>query len=301
MRVLLAGASGAIGMPLIARLRSAGHEVLAIHRSPAGRDRLAAAGAMPIQVDVLSRPDLLRVLAGQQADAVISELTALKKTPIAHRDMAATNALRTDGTRNLIAAAGQLGARRFITQSIVFGYGFGDWGNRVLTEADPFGPPGNGRFEQHLAAMRSNEQQVLTAPGLDGIALRYGLLYGPGAASDGIIRSLRKRRLPAVRGAGVLPWVYIEDAAAATAAALARGAPGKAYNIADNEPVSFADMLTAMAAAAGAPKPMVIPRWPLAAAPYARVVAACGSPAPELSRSSAGHWRRLPTVTACTC
>ncbi len=80
--------------------------------------------------------------------------------------MAATNRLQTEGTANLLAAAAQLGARRFITQSMVLGYGFGDWAGRVLTEADPFAPPSNGRFEAYLAALRANEEQVLAAPGV---------------------------------------------------------------------------------------------------------------------------------------
>jgi nucleoside-diphosphate-sugar epimerase len=272
MRVLLAGASGAIGLPLIRRLRAGGHEVLAIHRSPQGRDQLAGAGAAPLRVDVLDRPALLRAVEGQRADAVISELTALKKPPLGHRGMRATNILRTEGTRNLVAAAGQVGARRFITQSMVFGYGYGDWQGRVLTEADPFGPPGRGRFEEHIAAMRENEEQVLAAPGLEGIALRYGLFYGPGPAGDTLIDGLRRRRLPVISGAGVLPWVYIDDAASATVAALERGTAGQAYNITDDEPVSLPGLLTAMAAAVGAPKPRVVPGWLLLAMPYARAV-----------------------------
>ena len=272
MRVLLAGASGAIGMPLIRQLHAAGHEVLAIHRSPQGGSRLAATGATPIQVDVLSRPALLRALEGQRAEAVISELTALKKPPARHQDMAATNRLRTEATANLLVAARQLDARRFITQSMVFGYGYGDWGGRVLTEADPFGPPGHGRFEDHVAAMRSNEQQVFTATGLDGIALRYGLLYGPGPAGDAMIDGLRRRRLPVTRKSGVLPWVSIDDAAAATVAALERGEPGAAYNVADDEPVSLATLLTALASTVGAPRPWLVPGWLLAVAPYARAI-----------------------------
>lgn len=272
MRVLLAGASGAIGIPLIQQLHAAGHDVLAIHRSPQGASPLAATGATPIQVDVLSRPGLLSALKGQRADAVISELTALKKPPARHQDMAATNRLRTEGTANLLAAARQLGARRFITQSMVFGYGYGDWGGRVLTEADPFGPPGLGRFEDHVAAMRSNEQQVFTADSLDGIALRYGLFYGPGPACDALIDGLRKRRIPVARKSGVLPWVYIDDAAAATVAALERGEPGAAYNITDDEPVGLATLLTALAGAVAAPRPRVVPGWLLAVVPYVKAV-----------------------------
>jgi nucleoside-diphosphate-sugar epimerase len=269
MKVLLAGASGAIGMPLIRRLHAAGHDVLAVHRSPEKRARLAAAGTTPIEVDVLHAPALLQALHGQRVDAVICELSSLKKTPMVHKDMTATNILRTEGTRNLIAAARQLGARRFVTQSMVFGYGYGDWRGRVLTETDPFGPAGHGRFEEHLASMRSNEEQVLNALGLDGVALRYALLYGP-AASDTVMDQLRRRTLPVVRNSGVLPWVYIDDAAAATVAALERGEPGAAYNIADNEPVSLATLMTAMSEAIGAPRPRTVPGWLLAAAPLAR-------------------------------
>lgn len=276
MRVLLAGGSGAIGMPLIECLRARGHDVLAIHRSPEGRPALTAAGAIPIQVDVLSQEELLHALRGHRADAVISELTALKKMPVAHKDMRATNLLRVEGTRNLLAAARQLGAGRFVTQSIVFGYGYGDWGGRVMTEADPFGPPGIGRFEEHVAAIRSNEQQVLAAEGMDGIALRYGLLYGPGPASDATVDALRRRRIPVVPDAGPLPWVYLADAVSGTAAALERGARGTAYNLADDEPVSFTTMMTAMAQAVGAPRPRSIPAWVLTAAPYAKAVAVGG-------------------------
>jgi len=190
--------------------------------------------------------------------------------------MAATNRLRAEGTANLLAATQQLRARRFITQSMVFGYGFGDWGGRVLTEADPFAPPGNGRFEYHLAALRANEQQVLAAPHLDGIALRYGQFYGPGPASDALVARLRRRRLPVIRTSGAVPWVYIDDAASATVAALEVGERGTAYNITDDEPVSMLAMLTAMAAAVGAPRPWSVPDWVLAATPFAKTIVTGG-------------------------
>ncbi len=270
MRVLVAGATGAIGQVLIPELRAAGHEVIALHRGADAAAGLEASGATPVCADVLDRAGLVGALAGSAADAVIAELTALKKTPIRHRDMAMTNRLRTEGTANLLAAAPGLGARRFVTQSIVFGYGFGDWGGRVLTEADPFGPPGRGRFEAHVAALRSNEQQVLGARGLTGTALRYGLFYGSGAASAGIVDGVRRRRLPVVRGDGSLPWVSIGDAARATVAAL--DAPGGAYNIVDDLPVSLSDMIIATAAAVGAPKPRAVPELLLALTPYARAV-----------------------------
>jgi nucleoside-diphosphate-sugar epimerase len=270
MKVLVAGATGAIGRPLIAALRRGGHDVLALHRATDAAGPLQASGATPVRADVLDRPHLLEALAGLRSDAVIAELTALKKIPIRHRDMAVTNRLRTEGTANLLAAAKAMGTRRFVTQSIVFGYGFGDWGGRVLTEADQFGPPGRGRFEAHLAALRSNEHQVLTADGLTGTCLRYGLFYGPGAASANMVDGVRRRRLPVIRGGGPLPWVSIGDAATATTAAL--DAPGGAYNIVDDLPVSLSDMIIAIAEAVGAPKPRILPELALALTPYARSV-----------------------------
>ncbi|QDP96543.1 NAD-dependent epimerase/dehydratase family protein [Microlunatus elymi] len=152
---------GAIGLPVLQRLIAAGHQVAAIHHNPAGAQRLRESGAEPIQVDVLDRSALLAGLDHHRYDVVISELTALKKAPTRHSDMAMTNRLRIDGTANLLAAAAQTGATRFVSQSMVFGYGYGDFGGRVLTEDDQFGPPGHGRFEDHLAAMRSAEARVL--------------------------------------------------------------------------------------------------------------------------------------------
>ncbi len=272
MRVLLAGGSGAIGLPLLRQLRAAGHEVVAIHRSAQGREVLLAAGATPVRVDVLDRAGLRAALDGHRCDAVISQLTAMKKGPLRHQDMAATNRLRIEGTANLLDVAAQIGAGRFVTQSMVFGYGYGDFGDRVLTEADRFAPPGHGRFEEHLAAMRSGEQQVLAASHVEGIALRYGLFYGPGPAGDMLVEGLRRRRLPVVSGGGVQPWVYVDDAAAATIAALKHGTAGSAYNVADDQPVSFSELMTALAAALGAPRPRAVPSWLLTATPYAKAM-----------------------------
>ena len=120
MRVLLAGASGAIGLPLIRELVASGHEVAAIHRRAEGRAALLAAGTSPVRADVLDRAALVAALDGQRCDAVISQLTAMKKMPMRHKDMAATNRLRIEGTANLLAAGGAVGARRFVTQSMVF-------------------------------------------------------------------------------------------------------------------------------------------------------------------------------------
>ena len=126
MRVLVAGASGALGTPLTRRLLAAGHEVIGLSRTPGNRDKLLAPGAEPLIADAMDRVALLQAVDGLKADAVVHQLTALKKPPVRHRDMAATNALREEGTANLLAVARVVGARRFVTQSMIFGYGYGD-------------------------------------------------------------------------------------------------------------------------------------------------------------------------------
>ena len=265
MKVLLAGASGALGIPITRQLLAHGHQVLGLTRDPAGARRLEALGVTPVVADALDRDRLLRAVDGDWADAVIHELTALRKPPTRHHGMAMTNRLRTEGTANLLAAAEALGARRFLTQSIILGYGYRDHGPELLTEDTPFGRPAGDRTDPHLAAMRSTERQAFSAP--EGIALRYGLLYGGDAERLG--PQFARRRLPVAKG-GVLGWLHHQDAAAATVAALERGRPGQAYNLVDDLPASWQEVFTAMAAALGAPPPRRVPRWLLRlAAPYA--------------------------------
>ena len=264
MNVLLAGARGALGIPLTRQLLIRGHQVIGLTRGHASAARLDALGARPVVADALDRDALLRATEGLAADAVIHQLTALKQPPLRHRGMARTDRLRPEGTTNLLTAAEQLGARRFLTQSFILGYGYRDHGARMLTERDPFGEPAGDRNDPHLAAMRSPEQQALSAP--EGIALRYGLLYG--ADADRLRPMLATRRLPVADG-GVVGWVHHEDAAAATVAALERGRAGQAYNIVDDRPASWREVFTAMATAFGAPPPPRLPGWLVRlAAPY---------------------------------
>jgi nucleoside-diphosphate-sugar epimerase len=273
MKVLLAGATGTLGVPLVRALIAGGNDVIGLSRTPCKRDMLRALGAESLVADVMDQQALLKAVDGLEADAVIHQMTALKKIPTRHRDMAATDALREVGTANLLAAARLLGARRFVTQSFFMGYGYGDWGERVLTEDDPFAPPGRGAFERHLAAMRSTERQAFTAEGIDGIALRYGSLYGPGGGSEQMIEMLRRRRLPVPRGGGgITSFIYVEDAAAATVAALERGRSGEAYNVGDDEPVSWGEFFRVVAKAIGAPQPREVPRWIFRFMPYARAM-----------------------------
>src|SRR6185312_5050306 len=114
MKVLVAGATGVIGVPLVRKLIEDGHEVLGLSRTPGKADAIRGLGARPIIADVMDRDGLLAALNGLQADAVVHALTALKKLPMRHRDMYKTDALREGGMANVLAAAQVLGARRVV-------------------------------------------------------------------------------------------------------------------------------------------------------------------------------------------
>jgi nucleoside-diphosphate-sugar epimerase len=256
MRVFVAGANGALGIPLTSLLVARGHSVVGLIRRPAGAAAVRALGAQPIVADALDRDGLLRAVDGLTADAVIHELTALRKPPLRASGMALTNRLRIEGTANLLAAADRLGAKRVVTQSIILGYGFRDHGDRIITEQDPFGNPAGNLTDDAVAAIVSAETQTFKA--VEGIALRYGLLYGGDGAQ--MRTTLKKRGVPVSSG-GLLGWVHHLDAAAATVAALEKGRSGQAYNIVDDRPATWQEVFTAMAAGIGAPPPRRLPRW----------------------------------------
>ncbi|MER5381576.1 NAD(P)-dependent oxidoreductase [Streptomyces sp. NPDC002688] len=261
--ILLAGASGVLGRHITRALTEAGHRVTGLGRSPAN----------DIQADLMDRDALLRAVDGQHYDTVVLAATALRKPPLRHRDMHATDALRTDGTAHLVEAARATGARRLVAESMVFGYGFGDHGDHVVTEADTFGPQGaTPQLERHIAAMRTKERLTFEATGLEGIALRFGLFYGAGG-TDALLPMLRRRQLPVADDHGrVLPWVDLADAARAVAAAVEHGRPGEAYNVTDRTPLGFAAHVRAVAQEFGLPKPMTVPLWMMRPMAYAHVM-----------------------------
>jgi nucleoside-diphosphate-sugar epimerase len=261
--VLLAGASGVLGGHIARALTEAGHQVTGLGRGPANG----------VRADLMDRDALLRAVDGRHFDTVVHAATALRKAPILHRGMHATDDLRRTGTAHLIEAARATGARRFVAESMVFGYGYGDFGDHVVTEQDPFGPRGTTReLERHLEGMRVKEQLTFEAEGLEGITLRFGLFYGPGG-TDALLPLLRKRQLPVPDDRGkVLPWVELTDAGRAVAAAVERGRGGEAYNIVDRTPLGFRAHVLCVAEEFGVPKPMAVPLWAMRPMSYAHTM-----------------------------
>jgi nucleoside-diphosphate-sugar epimerase len=262
MRVFVTGATGVLGRHLVPLLAGAGHEVTATTRTPGKAGDLRAAGARPVILDGLDRDAVIAAVRAAAPEVIVHEMTALAGMRSLRRfdkGFAGTNELRTLGTDNLLAAARAAGTRRVIAQ------GYTGWPNQrsggpVKTEDDPLDPRPVRRTARSLAAIRHVEE---TVPGgvPEGLVLRYGGFYGHGA-SEPLLDMVRKRRVPVIGGGtGIWSFIEITDAAAATAAAAERGAPGL-YNIVDSDPAPVAQWLPYLAEVLGAKPPLRVPAVP---------------------------------------
>ncbi|HEY1835108.1 MAG TPA: NAD(P)-dependent oxidoreductase [Solirubrobacteraceae bacterium] len=273
MKVFLAGASGAVGRQLVPMLAQAGHEVTGTTRSPERAKAIAAAGAKAAVLDALDERAVRAAVLASEPEVVIHQLTALPQRidpRKVKRDFVLNDRLRGEGTRILVAAAREAGARKVVAQSIAFSYAPGPAGTLHI-ENDPLLTETAPSFERSARAVRELEQSVL---GADGIVLRYGYFYGPGTAmarAGSMGQDLFKRRLPLVGGgSGVWSLLHIADAARAAMQAMGSDASG-AFNVVDDHPARVSEWLPALAEAIGAPRPMKVPAWlaRLAAGSYA--------------------------------
>jgi nucleoside-diphosphate-sugar epimerase len=263
MRIFIAGASGAVGQPLVRQLAAAGHEVTGMTRTPEKAAVLRELGAEPVVADALDAAAVMAAVQEAKPEVVVHQLTAIGPMNTRNLDAAfvATNRLRREGTDNLVAAARAAGVRRFVGQS------FAPWsykreGGPAKAEDDPLETDPPKHVEETLAAIRHLEAAVTGARDLEGIVLRYGGFYGPGtgiARGGDMLEMIVKGRFPVVGdGGGVWSLIHIEDAAAATVAAIERGRPG-VYNVADDEPVPVRVWLPALAEAVGGRRPRHLP------------------------------------------
>jgi nucleoside-diphosphate-sugar epimerase len=258
MRVLVAGASGAIGTRLVPQLVHRGHEVIGTSRSAAKAEQIRALGAEPVALDLLDRAAVRRAVAEAAPDAIVHQATALADLTFSRnfdKVFGQTNRLRTEGTDALLAAARETGVDRFVAQSFASYRGVRE-GGPVKTEDDPLDPAPPAKARESFAAMQYLDETVTNT---GGIALRYGIFYG--AANDGLIEPVRKRQYPIIGdGGGFASWIHLDDAAAATVAALEHGGPG-VLNVVDDEPAPVREWLPVLAEALGAGPPRHFPRW----------------------------------------
>jgi len=258
MKVFLAGATGALGRRLVPQLLAHGHTVVGTTRSEDKVPLLQDLGAKPVVVDVLDRDAILAAVEAAEPDAIVHQATALAGADFRRfeKSFELTNRLRSQGTDNLLAA----GVERFVAQSYA-GWPYARIGGTVKNEDDPLDPTPAKQTQETLDAIRHLEAAVTNA---NGVVLRYGGFYGPGTGMEPggeQLEAVRKRRFPLVGHArGVWSFVHIDDAAAATVAALEHGKPG-IYNIVDDDPAPVAEWLPYLADAAGAKPPRHLQLW----------------------------------------
>ncbi|RZT28564.1 nucleoside-diphosphate-sugar epimerase [Kribbella sp. VKM Ac-2569] len=260
MRVFVAGATGVIGRRLLPVLTSQGHEVIGLARSYGAAVEVEMLGAVVAEADALDSDALTRVVTDAAPDAVIHLLTAIpaKINPRRmSRDFAQTNRLRTEGTRNLLYAAQQAGAKRIITQGLACIYEPNTW--VPATEVTPLWRDPPRQFAPVLAALRTLEQRTRQA---DGLVLRLGQLYGHGTIygrHGSFVRQVQAGKIPLIgSGDGTFSFTHVDDAASAIAAALHSHVRG-ALNIVDDEPAPVREWLPILAELLEAPPPKHIP------------------------------------------
>lgn len=258
MRVLVVGASGAIGSRLVPQLIAAGHEVIGTYHSADKAERLRALGATAIALDLLDARAVREAVLESEPEAIVHQATALANAKFGRsldKAFAPTNELRTRGTDALLAAAREAGVRRFVAQSFA-NYRYAREGGMVKTEDDPLDPTPAHNTERTNAAMRHLDYAVID---FGGIALRYGGFYGD--PDDALVTAVRKRRYPIIAdGGGYTSWIHLEDAAAATVLALEHDGP-EIYNVVDDEPAPAREWLPVLAQALGAKQPHRVPLW----------------------------------------
>lgn len=265
MRILLAGATGAIGRPLLKRLLEEGHEVVATTRSDESARALSAQGADGVVLDAFDAVAVRRVVAEARPEVVVHQLTALPAeiTPKAMRAaLVQTNRLRRETVPVFAEAARNAGARRIVVQSISFvtapeGPAVQDESARLWTDAP-------SDIRPVVETVREMERDVLAVEGIEALVLRYGFFYGPGTwyeRSGTMGEMIAKRRYPAFGdGSGMWSWIHVDDAVDATVRALDQGTPG-VYNITDDTPVAVSEWLPVVVDALGAKKPRRLPTW----------------------------------------
>ena len=266
MRVLVAGATGAIGRPLAAALSARGHAVVGLTIDADAADLLSRLGAQPLVVNVLDGDATAAAVLDARPEVVVEQLTALPRsyTPeLMRAALGATGAVRTVGGDNLYAAAVAADTHRYVAQSGCYYYRPGDG---LADESEPWVEDGPPLVAASLRALIAVENRTLRPTGaLAGVALRYGFFYGPGTwfhPEGDVAAQVRAGQYPVLgTGAGRWSFVHIDDAVAATVAAVESDTIG-AFNICGDAPIPLSDWLPAFARYLAAPLPKHMPIGP---------------------------------------
>lgn len=266
VRILVAGALGDLGIKISELLVERGDETFGLTRSEGRVAELESRGLRGVVGDLLDPVSTATAVASCGPEAVIQVAIGLPdRGPMRPRDLASTNRLRREGTANLLRASIQHGVRRFVSESIVAIYGYGQV-DRELTEEDPVATRVPLRAVQPaLDALHEQERLVLDsarANEIEGIVLRLGFYYGAGVGSTLFIAKLLGRGLMGVTSrTGAMPWVELSDAARGVVAGLDRGLSSEVYNIVGDSSAGLGELADELARQLGTPPPRNIPKW----------------------------------------
>lgn len=294
MRVYVTGGTGLLGSHAIARLRRRGDGVVALVREHSDRSFLESVGADLVVGDVLAAPE--QMAAGMRGCDVVVHAAALVFTRASWKDYVRIN---VGGTENVLTAAARAGVQRVLHVSSVAAYGWTP--DRERYREDDWLEP---RIPRSLAYAHSKQASEARAWELHraGIVrlttVRPPVVYGERdrSATPILARWASLPRIPILRGATTpMPVVYAGNVARGILAALDRPASvGRAYNLAQDAPVSLQDMLAGFARGLGRePRFLRFPARPASA--VARLVDALTAALPGLSRTRARRAIRLVT------
>ena len=256
MKIFVAGATGAVGLPLVRALRTLGHEVTGMTRGGPGVGLLREVGASASTTDAFDRQAVRAAIAAAAPDVVIDQLTWLPADPAdIIKSIPNDTRLHKEGGGNLFAAAEELGVARYILQSR--GFYLDAPSGQLADETATLRYDAPGPIGESTRAMGAYEDRVLGSTALQGVVLRYGFFYGPGTwyRPDGASAEQARKGMSTIigDGSGVWSFVHIDDAVAATVAAIT-AEPGT-YNVVDDDPLSVSEWLPAFARWVDAPVP----------------------------------------------
>jgi 2-alkyl-3-oxoalkanoate reductase len=256
VKIFVAGATGAIGLPLVRTLCTLGHEVTGMTRYKRGVDRLRELGASPAIADAFDPRAVRTAIEVASPHVVIDQLSSLPADPAdVLKSIPNDTRLHREGGGNLLAAARELGVGRYILQSK--GFYLDAPAGQLADESAKLRYDAPGAIGESARIMGAYEDRVLASPRPDGVVLRYGFFYGPGTwyRPGGGVAEQASRGEASIVGEGNAVWsfVHIDDAVAATIASLT--AERGVYNIVDNDPLPIARWLPAFARWVDAPEP----------------------------------------------
>lgn len=287
MKYFVTGATGFVGGRVARQLAEAGHEVVAVVRSPAKATDLAALGITVVRGDVTDKESMRAPMRG--VDGVYHIAGWYK---IGARDPREGQAINVQGTRNVLELMREHAIPKGVyTSTLAIN---SDTHGQVADETYRFNGSHLSIYDRTKAAAHALADQMIAA-GLPLVIVMPGLIYGPGDTSSvrtTLIQYLQ-RRLPLLPKQTAYSWAHVDDIAQGHIQAMDQGRPGESYIIAGPthtliEAIELAERITGIAAPRLRAAPGVLKAMAALMGLVERVVPVPASYTAEYLRVSAG-------------